>query len=585
MRSIRVKIALSIFLVSLLAMLMMLFAVYQPSLEALRSNEIHYNVEATSHTKYTFSYLFDSVHKTMRLLADNTAISSALYASEEFSGEEADQLQSELSEMLATIIYPTEAITAAHIVGEEKWKFFSSEPLVDEERIRQTCREIMEETNARKQYLLTDVVNMEYAPGKRKRVVEYVMPINKMANAGRLGYIVLDIDCVILEETFLFASYKSDDKAMIAQQNGNILFNFPKTAGMDSVLRDYPELLTEEECIIDGVVFGAETMIVSNTMDYTGWRIIRLIPVSSITKDTQGISALMLKIAVLFLAASVGISLWVSGVLTRPVKKLTRAFQQAENGDMDVRVQIHSRDEMGKLGSAFNSMMYKLNHYFNGELEMQKKKSDMELEVLEAQINPHFLYNSLDSIRWLAVLQNVDNIARMTAALISLLRYNLSKDGPVVTLRQEVESVEAYMLVQQYRYGTGLELVKQLQEDTLHLEMPRFLLQPLVENCILHAYGQMDEIGTIRIESEICGDSLLIRVIDEGCGMGEGMEGAMDSGGIGEEKGSRFKNIGIANIRERIRLYCGEGYGLSYRPAAGGGTVAEINLPLRRAYT
>lgn len=421
-------------------------------------------------------------------------------------------------------------------------------------------------------------MEMAYGPGKRQEVVEYITPINKMANAGWLGYVVVDIDCVILEEMFLFASYKSENKAMIAQTNGNILFNYPKTTAMDSVLRDYPELLTESDCIIDGQVFGANTLIVSDTVDYTGWRIIRLIPMTSITKDTQSIAALMAKIGVGFLLVSLAISLLISGVLTRPITALARAFQQAEGGDMDVRVQIRSVDEMGKLGTAFNSMMYKLNHYFNCELEMQKKKSDMELEVLETQINPHFLYNTLDSIRWLAVLQNVDNIACMTVALINLLRYNLSKDGPVVTLRQEVESVDAYMVVQQYRYGTGLLLTRKLAPETLELEMPRFILQPLVENCILHAYGLMDEIGRILIESELRGGELIVRVIDEGCGMAENDDFETHT----EEKGSRFKNIGITNIRERIRLYCGVGYGLKYRPAEGGGTVAELNLPAHR---
>ena len=578
MRSVRFKIALSMFLLSLLAMAVVLYTLFQPSLESLRNNEIHYNVEATNQTKYAFSSLFDSVHKTVRMLSNNTAIHSVLYAVEEATPEQTAQTHTELSELLSAVSYPNEAVAAIHIIGDTDWKFFSSEPLADEAGIRQTCEELMGDAQVRKQYAFTDVVTVDYGGGRRKQVVQFITPINKLANAGRLGYIVVDIDCVILEETFLFASYKSDDKAMIAQQNGNILFNFPKTAGMDSVLRDYPELLSEKECIIDGMVFGAQTMIVSDTMDYTGWRIIRLIPVSSVTKDTQSIVSLMVKIVAIFLVVSLAISLWISGILTRSVKKLLTAFQQAENGDMDVRVQIRSRDEMGKLGSAFNSMMYKLNDYFNRELEMQKKKSDMELEVLESQINPHFLYNTLDSIRWLAVLQNVDNIARMTAALISLLRYNLSKDGPTVTLKQELESVEDYMLVQQYRYGTGLELSHALAPETLDLEMPRFLLQPLVENCIIHAYGQMDEIGRIFIESEISEDRLVIRVIDEGRGMG----GDLDFKTRPESKGTRFKNIGITNIRERIRLYCGEGYGLRYRPADGGGTIAEIFLPVKR---
>ena len=141
--------------------------------------------------------------------------------------EQAVQTCAELSEMLSSVIYPTEAIAAVHIIGDADWKFFSSEPGVNEQVLRQTCDALLNDAQSRKSYAFTDVVNMDYGAGKRQRVVQYITPINKLANAGRLGYMVVDIDCVILEETFLFASYKSDDMAMITQQNGNILFNFP----------------------------------------------------------------------------------------------------------------------------------------------------------------------------------------------------------------------------------------------------------------------------------------------------------------------------------------------------------------------
>ena len=245
---------------------------------------------------------------------------------------------------------------------------------------------------------------------------------------------------------------------------------------------------------------------------------------------------------------------------------------------MSVRVHIRGSDELAKLGEMFNGMMAKLNDYFNRRLELQQKKTDMELEVLETQINPHFLYNTLDSIRWLAVIQNVDNLAQMTGALISLLRYNLSKDGPIVTLRMEIESVVNYMRIQQYRYGVNLELERRLNPETMDMEMPRFILQPLVENCILHAYAKADEIGAIAVESEMRENEWLLRVIDAGCGMLEDAS-AIETQVPGS---TRFKNIGIANIRGRIRLYYGEGYGLRYLPREGGGTIAEINLPLRR---
>lgn len=136
MHSVRGKIAMSMFLLSMLAMAVVLLTVHRSSLNALRDNEIHYNVESTGQTKYTFSYLFDSVYKTARLLAGNTDINAALYADTPQDEAEIARMQDHLSEMLETVIYPTEAITAVHIIGDADWKFFTSAPMVDEAQVR-----------------------------------------------------------------------------------------------------------------------------------------------------------------------------------------------------------------------------------------------------------------------------------------------------------------------------------------------------------------------------------------------------------------------------------------------------------------
>ena len=377
----------------------------------------------------------------------------------------------------------------------------------------------------------------------------------------------------MLEEMFLASSKQNEDKALIVNSGRDILFKYPYNVTLDSVIEDYPNLATDQSCRFSGQVFGAPMLIVSEAIDYTDWHIVRMISMNRITKDTRSLQSQMVYVICLYLAACIILSGVLAQLLTAPIKKMLVAFQKAEQGDMSVRARIRSRDEMEKLGNGFNVMMEKLDEGFRLQLESQQKKSDMELQVLQAQINPHFLYNSLDSIKWLAMLQGINNIAQMTTALISLLRYNLSKDGPSVTLREEVESVENYLCVQKYRYGDGLTLEKDLPQDTLDFPMLRFLLQPLVENCVVHAFGHMDEVGVIRIESRIVDDLLHVKVIDNGVGMD------VDKELYTEDKGYRFNNIGIANIRERLRLNFGDAALLQYESQVGRGTTAELILP------
>lgn len=575
MRTIRTKIALCMFLLIVLAMAFMLFTVQNSSLEMLRKNEIRYNVEATGRTRYSFYYIFDSVYKTAKLIIENSEVDAALRGQ---SGASDGAVGNSLSGVLKTFIYPTQAIGAVHIVGVEEGVFFSSIPSVDAGRVRANCEALAAKSSQTVRYMFSGLEQIEYYPGIHRSVIEYVTPVYNVNSRKLLGYVVVDIDYATLEEMFLASSRVNEDKALVVSESGEILFKYPYNITLSSVLEDYPQLLTEEECTFDGEVFGATMLIVSNTIDYTNWRIVRMISLARITQDTQAITRMIPRMAAVFALVSLVLSFLISRMLTRPLMQLAAAFRRAEEGDMSVRVHMRGRDELAKLGEMFNGMMAKLNGYFNRRLELQQKKTDMELEVLETQINPHFLYNTLDSIRWLAVIQNVDNLAQMTGALISLLRYNLSKDGPIVTLRMEIESVVNYMRIQQYRYGVNLELERRLNPETMDMEMPRFILQPLVENCILHAYAKADEIGAIAVESEMRENEWLLRVIDAGCGMLEDAS-AIETQVPGS---TRFKNIGIANIRGRIRLYYGEGYGLRYLPREGGGTIAEINLPLRR---
>lgn len=573
MRTIRFKIFAVLLAMALLAVAAVMLTLYRSAYTMLRTNEMRYNVETTGRTKEQLEYALDLVYRTAQVLKENATILRDL-RDPSLSGARATEERNVVSSILKTHVYTLSGIAGIHVVGRDDWQLFSSIPSVDEDELRLTCAEYFEDQGAaRLPNRFTGRKQISYYPGVYQGVLQYLSPVYNLETRTIMGVVVIDIDYGALEEMFLSSSKQNEDKALIVRESGDILFRYPYNITLDSVIEDYPQLCIEPSSQFSGQVFGAPMLIVSETIDYTDWRIVRMISMSRITKDTRSLQTQMMRTAALFVALSVILSSVMARVLTAPITKLLGAFQKAEAGDMSVRVHIHTRDELGKLGEGFNLMMEKLAAGFQLQLESQKKKSDMELQVLQAQVNPHFLYNALDSIKWLAMLQSVNNIAQMTTALISLLRYNLSKDGPAVTLKDEIDSVDNYLCVQKYRYGDGLTLEKHIQEGALDFPMLRFLLQPLVENCVVHAFGHMDEVGVIRLEARVEGDVLHVKVIDNGEGMD--VDKALGMG----DNGHRFNNIGISNIRERLRLNFGDRASLTYVSQVGRGTQALLALP------
>jgi two-component system sensor histidine kinase YesM len=247
-------------------------------------------------------------------------------------------------------------------------------------------------------------------------------------------------------------------------------------------------------------------------------------------------------------------------------------------------VRIKTNDELGQLGHTFNLIMDQINANFERELVEQKRENELRLEVLQAQINPHFLYNTLDSIKFLATLQEVHNIASMCQDLIRLLKYNLSAQN-TAKLREEVESIQNYAGIQKYRYGDIFELKIAIAPGTEDCVITRFILQPLVENAIIHGFDDMESGGEITVssffENSKAGYSTLcLEVRDNGCGMDEEtLINLNRAGPPAPAAASGGTRVGIANIRDRIRLQFNGRAALVFESIPGQGTKARLVFP------
>jgi len=301
---------------------------------------------------------------------------------------------------------------------------------------------------------------------------------------------------------------------------------------------------------------------------------VRLIPLIDIRQQINSIEMSLALIILLYILIALLSSYYISKIFTQPIKVMYEKFQAVERGDLTVRINTRRKDEFGHLGHSFNAMVAQIDLLLKQQLQEQQQKSDLEFEILQAQINPHFLYNTLDSIKWLAAIQNANNIGELTTALINLLKYNISVKKTVVLLEDEIKSLNHYIVVQKYRYGDTFETRFELDPDTLHCKVLHFMLQPIVENAIIHGFEDIAHTGLITIRSIRDRQDLVISVRDNGIGIEADRMVDLEN-----NPSDKFNGIGMSNIHNRIQLHYGKSYGLSIDSQVGQGTTVTIRLP------
>lgn len=289
-------------------------------------------------------------------------------------------------------------------------------------------------------------------------------------------------------------------------------------------------------------------------------------------------TVLLVSIALILLFAALTFCLirW----LLSPIKTLYHCIRQVEQGDLSAEVpHITSRDELGQLASAYNHMLIRLRRLLVETAENERRENELRFEMRMAQITPHFLFNTLNSIKWMAMMIHADNISSTIVALGRLLEISMSKHGDTTVLREEIQNLKSYLEIQKIRYGDLFQVAFSLEPAADELTVPILILQPIVENAILHNI-EVNEGLNITVSSALRGGTLLLTVTDNGQGMTpEQVSSLLSPDSTGNRK-SVFKGIGVRNVNERIQLKFGPSYGLSIRSTPGEGTTVYIRLPV-----
>ena len=323
---------------------------------------------------------------------------------------------------------------------------------------------------------------------------------------------------------------------------------------------------------------GERREVSVKSVGYTGWKLLSITPEQGLPMSDLKMRLFAVFVVASFLLVLVLINTFISSRITTPIQNLEKSVNAIEAGDLDAEVYMGGSYEIRHLGRSIGDMAKRIKALMEDIVAEHEAKRKREFDTLQSQINPHFLYNTLDIIVWMIENEQKQEAVKVVTALARFFRISLSKGKSIITVQDELEHVGNYLTIQQMRFKNKFIYTIDAEEEVMDLACLKLMLQPLVENAIYHGMEFMDGDGEIRVEVRRQGNELWFSVSDNGLGMTAQQTESL----LGEKthvSSRRGSGIGVKNVNERIRLYFGEAYGLAIQSEPDEGTRILIRLP------
>ncbi|PYI52858.1 cache domain-containing sensor histidine kinase [Paenibacillus flagellatus] len=326
---------------------------------------------------------------------------------------------------------------------------------------------------------------------------------------------------------------------------------------------------------------GHPFTVMKRSMGKFNWTVYMILDETRFRTTKRALETYFVGLTAAGLLMSAAVALLVARYIRKPVQALMRKMRLVKAGDLRATVNSRRNDEFGELADTFDSMLGQIRELIDHLGESREMKRKLEIQVLQSQINPHFLYNTLGTIGNVVELERYEEVDPIIASLVSILEYGIADASEAVRLQDEFDNVRHYLYIQNIRYGQAFELVLTADPELIDYPLFRMMLQPIVENSLFHGYAGGTIQGPIRISVYRGEDAVVIEVADDGIGMpADKVRGLLqpDAGSSGGRASRR--RIGLYNIHKRIQLYYGEAYGLDIRSEPGKGTSVQARFPL-----
>ncbi|MBO3443384.1 sensor histidine kinase [Clostridium sp. CCUG 7971] len=322
-----------------------------------------------------------------------------------------------------------------------------------------------------------------------------------------------------------------------------------------------------------GKINGKKFIITSKGISYASWDLLGIIPYSFIYSSCTDIYITYALVAIAMLALSIFIAIIIHKSITKPINEIVYTMNNVEESTIGEEMIISGNDEISFIMQKYNEMSKKLKVLIHTVKLREKEKREVTLRMLQAQINPHFLFNTLGSLRYVAIMNNDNTVGSGLEALAKLLRSIILNKDEFISVNQEIENVKNYITIQKIRYGDSFNIEYFIDESILEEKILKFILQPIVENCILHGFEEANDTNDIKIKLYDGGEFIHFEIIDNGIGIDEER---LEEGNFNIDK---FAGIGVKNIKERLNLYYEGVYIFEITSKYQNGTITKIVIP------
>ncbi|TCL65316.1 two-component system sensor histidine kinase YesM [Hydrogenispora ethanolica] len=419
-----------------------------------------------------------------------------------------------------------------------------------------------------------------YLNSKGETVVYSLAKAILEARGQIIGYLIFEVSKKQILAIRSRISTNLNLDLVILDQNFYIIADFAEASREGTFFRSNQQAVIRAKA--SGVLPPSrkerERLLVFDTSPRTGLVTVGVLSPEIVFANRRLIRWIILSGALASLLICLAMALLIARSISRPVRELVACMKRVEKGDLAARVDFRRGDELGVLGNSFNSMVERIKDLLDKVIEKQRRVRNSEIKALKAQINPHFLYNTLDSVNWLAQLNHVTEISVIVTELGQLLRNSISNGNDFSTVAESLETIQSYLRIQKIRYSDKFTAAIEVDPAIQQCQIPKLILQPLVENAIIHGLESKVGQGVLTVRGYQEGAELVFEISDNGVGISKKQLAALNRE-MENEGDQASSSIGIPNVNRRIKLYYGNEYGLTIRSRRGRGTQIILRLP------
>ncbi|MFC5452709.1 cache domain-containing sensor histidine kinase [Paenibacillus aestuarii] len=495
-----------------------------------------------------------------------------------------------LNPILFDFSYPKPYVQSVSIYTPDAYMYYYTKLVEIKPTVPYTASELSQFNQSlnNKKFVLSPSIGGEGVGEPAKQIVSFIRRINRIPSQQVIGFLNITINLnafKALESSNRKASeFDSSMSMLLVDEQGHIIYD--KNGMNDTTLQTFDAHYVQSGQSEGELTWRGKKYYYSyESSSYTSWKTVVLIPKDVVLLKQKRIQEIVLVVGILTMLLIALVSYILSHQITGPLRKLMSKMSSVELGNFNERMDYKGKNELGKLSRMYNLMLDSISRLIHEVYESKLAEKNAQLAALHAQINPHFLYNTLNIMKSISRLRGIEEVAEISESLASLFQYSMKNLHQPVTLERELAHIGHYFNIQQHRFGQRLALDVDIPASLRQAELLKLTIQPLIENAVDHGLRGMKAGGCIRVAAQEHEGMLLVSVSDNGTGIEpsslQALQEALQTTNALQGLRDAADGIGLLNIHGRLQLYYGTSYGLTISSPPSGGTIVTMRLPLR----